>query len=166
MFICTYIYINVYINPDIYIYLSLADLVLRFFIEAEGDGARRHVLDRMQPACTCYSARSPWSQVHSLKPKLVQPIENVRRDRMHPASIQDQLLSRKVERFRGGLVYKDHRLLCQATLDSKERQKKKPACRVDDATPRVWCALLRLWARCIPSGNEVAHLVERLATTL
>ena len=78
-------------------------------------------------------AVKPWSQVHSLKPKLVQPIENVRCDRMHPASIQDQQLSRKVERFRGGLVYKAHRLLCQATLDSKERQKKKPACRVDDA---------------------------------
>ena len=37
----------------------------------------------------------------------------------------EQLLSRNVERFRGGLVSKAHRLLCHSTVGSKAIKKKK-----------------------------------------
>ena len=37
----------------------------------------------------------------------------------------EQLLSRNVQRFRGGLVYEAHRLLYHSTLDSRVVKKKK-----------------------------------------
>ena len=50
---------------------------------------------------------------------------------MHPSeeakqfSIQDQLLRRNVKRFRGGLVFKAHRLLYHSTLGLRVIKKKK-----------------------------------------
>ena len=38
-------------------------------------------------------------------------------------SIQEQLLSRNVERFRGGLVFKAYRLLHHSTLGSREKER-------------------------------------------
>ena len=40
-------------------------------------------------------------------------------------SIQEQLVSRNVERFRGGLVCKVHRLLYHSTLGARVMQKKR-----------------------------------------
>jgi len=40
-------------------------------------------------------------------------------------SIQEQLLYRNVQRFRGGLVFKAHRLLYHSTLGSRVIKKKK-----------------------------------------
>ena len=42
-------------------------------------------------------------------------------------SIQDQVLSRNVERFRGGLVSKAHRLLYDSTLGSRVIMEKRDA---------------------------------------
>ena len=47
------------------------------------------------------------------------------RSRPSSRSIQDQLHSRIVKRFRGGLVFKAHRLLCHSTLGSKVIKKKR-----------------------------------------
>ena len=43
------------------------------------------------------------------------------------APIQEHLLSRNVERFRGGLVFKAYRLLYHSTLGSRVMKKKKEA---------------------------------------
>jgi len=43
----------------------------------------------------------------------------------HPADGREQLLSRNVKRFRGGLVFKAHRLLYHSTLGLKVIKKKK-----------------------------------------
>jgi len=40
-------------------------------------------------------------------------------------SIQEQILLRNVQRFRGGLVFKAHRLLYHSTLDLRVIKKKK-----------------------------------------
>ena len=47
-------------------------------------------------------------------------------DRLH-LSIEEQLLSRNVERLRGGLLFKAHRLLYRSTLGSRVIKKKKKA---------------------------------------
>ena len=57
-------------------------------------------------------------------------------------SIQEQLLSRNVERFRGGLVFKAHRLLYHSTLGSIVIKKQKNAWR---STKRC----LRKESRCL-----------------
>ena len=49
--------------------------------------------------------------------------------RAHPISIQEQLLSRNVKRFRGGLVFKAHIRLHHSTLGLRVIKKKKKSAR-------------------------------------
>ena len=44
---------------------------------------------------------------------------------MYSSPEREQVLCRNVERFRGGLVFKAHRLLCLSTLGSRVIKKKK-----------------------------------------
>ena len=50
-------------------------------------------------------------------------------------STSEQLLRRNVKRFRGGLVFKAHRLVYHSTLGLRIIKKKK---RVEDAAERTW----------------------------
>jgi len=49
--------------------------------------------------------------------------EEVRSNRLGP--IEEQLLRRNVKRFRGGLVFKAHRLVYHSTIGSRVTKKKK-----------------------------------------
>ena len=50
-------------------------------------------------------------------------------------SIQEQLRDRNVQRFRGGLVFKAHRLLYQSTLGLRVTKKKKKKKKKKETTP-------------------------------
>ena len=56
----------------------------------------------------------------------------------------EQLLSRNMERFRGGLELMAHRLLCHSTLGSRVTEKKKKNLRWRLAFS-VWGLGLRIW---------------------
>ena len=52
--------------------------------------------------------------------------------------IEEQLLRRDVKRFRGGLVFKAHRLVYHSTLAWRVIKKKKKG---EGFTLRMWCRL-------------------------
>ena len=52
---------------------------------------------------------------------------NLPREKERQVSIQEQVLSRNVERFRGGLEFKAHKLVYHSTRGSRVMKKKKEA---------------------------------------
>ena len=71
---------------------------------------------------------------------------------------EEQLLSRNVEQFRGGLVFKAHRLLYHSTLGLRVIQKKEK--KLDS-----WhsCAS---WSRLVPIQGYLAHKKQPPSRTL
>ena len=55
----------------------------------------------------------------------VPPRPAAAREANQPATVQEQLLSRNVERFRAGLVLKAHKLLCHSTLGMRVIKRKE-----------------------------------------
>ena len=89
-----------------------------------GEGAERRVpRARHRPAHVCTSlVRHDGSLGELLDSELYRAVQ---------FSISAQLLSKNVERFRGGLVFKAHRLLYHSTLGSRVITKKKKEKKVE-----------------------------------
>jgi hypothetical protein len=75
-------------------------------------------------------------------------------------SIQEQLLRRIVNRFRGGLVFKAHRLLYHSSLGSsvtKKRQKAARANSTSDPASTIQAILYEKGIKMKLSGKEVYY---------
>ena len=105
---------------------------------AEHDRAKKapatlQSLKPQQPLCT---RTSRYKSIHITKLLLLVPntvLKKLYTKNVVQFSIWEQLLSRNVERFRGGLVVKAHRLLHHSTLGSRVTKKKK----IPRNSPRV-----------------------------